>query len=267
MKYLVFLSLVSIITNVSCMTSRKEADLREQIWKLKNRVAHLEDRFVKRDALDTAIEKSHKDSKETFNKANSIIREAKSSIQYVRGEIEELQIKLDKKVSKRMVQLEREVSDLSSRIASKIDEIKSKVTDSGPKTKLSMTKVYKRARSKFQKKDYEGVVNKLKKFETLYKKYKSLDEVFYLRAESLYKLKKYRKAALDFNKILGSYSKSSFAPISKMRMGDCYRVLGDNETAEIYYKEFLEQYSKSKYRKDVKIRLSKLKKKMKKSNN
>ena len=267
MKYLVFLSSVLMMTNVSCMTSRKEADLREQIWKLKNRVAHLEDKFEKREALDAAIAKTNKESKETLNRAISAIREAKSSVQYARGEIEELQIKLDQKVAKRMVQLEREVSDLGSRIASKIVESKVKESNSGPKTKLSMTKVYKKARSKFQKKDYKGVVEKLKKFEVLFKKYKSLDEVLYLRAESLYKLKKYRKAALDFNKILGSYSKSSFAPISKMRMGDCYRVLGDNETAEIYYKEFLEQYSKSKYRKDVKIRLSKLKKKMKRSKN
>lgn len=81
--------------------------------------------------------------------------------------------------------------------------------------------------------------------------------VLYLFAESLYKLGQLQEAALKYNEYLESGGKSQLAHV-KMRMGDCFRHMGDKGTAKLYYEELVNQFPKTAEAAKAKERLAKL---------
>ena len=78
----------------------------------------------------------------------------------------------------------------------------------------------------------------------------------FLYAESLYKLGKLRDAALKYNDFLESKPEKKYLPTAKMRMGDCFRHLGEFDTSRIYYEEVLAEFPKSEEAKTAKERLA-----------
>lgn len=67
-------------------------------------------------------------------------------------------------------------------------------------------------------------------------------EARYLWAEAYFKLGKMRDAALKFNDLADSKPPKSMLPAVKMRLGDCFRNLGDPATAKIYYEELVNDF-------------------------
>lgn len=67
-------------------------------------------------------------------------------------------------------------------------------------------------------------------------------EARYLWAEAYFKLGKMRDAALKFNDLADSKPPQSMLPAVKMRLGDCFRNLGDPATAKIYYEELVNDF-------------------------
>src|SRR5690606_21389899 len=64
----------------------------------------------------------------------------------------------------------------------------------------------------------------------------------FLQAESLYKLGKLRDAALKYNDFLDAKPDKKYLPLAKLRMGDCFRHLGDFTTSKLYYEELLSEF-------------------------
>ena len=83
-------------------------------------------------------------------------------------------------------------------------------------------------------------------------------ELTYLYAESLYKLGSLKDAAIEFHDFIDSKPPVKYLPHAKMRMGDCYRHLGDKETAVIYYEELISEYPKTEEADYAKERLAKI---------
>lgn len=79
----------------------------------------------------------------------------------------------------------------------------------------------------------------------------------YLYAESLYKLGLLRESALQWNDFIEAKPAESLAH-AKMRMGDCFRHLGDKITARIYYEELIAEFGGSDEATQAQKRLEKL---------
>ncbi len=255
------------LTLTGCFSARKEAALKEQIWKLRNRVSHLEQKFQKRESKLSYLEKASTEARTLLNSARSNLQVSRSSVEYMKGEMEEVRIKLDRDIDVRLRQIEKELTDLNNLVSS--GRVASAPTPKPKKIPVAKKKseppqvTYKKARAEFQRKNYKRVVQLLYDFDKKHSSFRSMDEILYLKAESHYRLKDYRSAALSFNQVLEKFTKSVFAPVSQMRMGDCYRILGDKNMAKIYFSEFLKKYSRSKYRGEVQKKLSRLTKKKK----
>lgn len=71
-------------------------------------------------------------------------------------------------------------------------------------------------------------------------------EVKHLYAQSLFALGKYRDAALEFNQLLVVPGMEAHLPEIKLRLGDCFRSLGDEKAALIFYRELLRDFPQSK---------------------
>jgi TolA-binding protein len=82
-------------------------------------------------------------------------------------------------------------------------------------------------------------------------------EAVYLYAESLYKLGRLRDAALKFNEYI-ELNPGKKAAHAKMRMGDCFRHLGDKATARIYYEEIIQEFGGSSEATEARKKLAKM---------
>ena len=70
-------------------------------------------------------------------------------------------------------------------------------------------------------------------------------EVMYLLAESTFKLGKIRDAALHFNDLLEVDSEKKYMRFAKLRLGDCFRHLGDKKTARLFYQDVISNFADS----------------------
>jgi TolA-binding protein len=85
---------------------------------------------------------------------------------------------------------------------------------------------------------------------------KDKEQVLFLHAESLFKLGKMREAALKYNDFLDGKPEPKLVPLAKMRIGDCFRHLGDGETAKVYYEELIKEFPDSDEAAKAKERLA-----------
>ena len=70
-------------------------------------------------------------------------------------------------------------------------------------------------------------------------------EAMYLLAESTFKLGKIRDAALHFNDLVEAGGKEKHLRLAKLRLGDCFRHLGDKKTARLFYQDVVDNFANS----------------------
>jgi tol-pal system protein YbgF len=86
-------------------------------------------------------------------------------------------------------------------------------------------------------------------------KAKHAEEATYLRGESYFALKEYKKAIMDFSKFPEKYSKSKRMPSALFRIGNSFEALGMKDDAKGFYQELAEKFPKSSEAKKAKAKL------------
>lgn len=69
----------------------------------------------------------------------------------------------------------------------------------------------------------------------------------YIYAESLFQQKDYRNAALAYDTYVNINPNKADQGSALLRLGDCFRNIGDKATAKIYYQEIIEKFPNSEY--------------------
>ena len=64
-------------------------------------------------------------------------------------------------------------------------------------------------------------------------------------AESTFKLGRIRDAALHFNDLAEAGSDKKYLRLAKLRLGDCFRYLGDKQTARLFYQDVVTNFADS----------------------
>ncbi len=82
------------------------------------------------------------------------------------------------------------------------------------------------------------------------------EQTKFLVADSYFKLGKMREAALKFNEFLEAKPGKKYLATAKMRIGDCFRHLGDGATAKVYYEELIKEFPDSEEAGKAKERLA-----------
>ncbi len=131
--------------------------------------------------------------------------------------------------------------------------------------KESGSKAIKEARVLFNKNKWKQVIEVAPQWLPKFDKKVEKDEFFSIYAESLFKNGDIKEAAIKYNEFLEMKPSKKFLPLAKMRMGDCYRHLGDNDTALIYYNEVIKDFPKTDQGIKSKERVAQLGKKEKHS--
>jgi tol-pal system protein YbgF len=72
-----------------------------------------------------------------------------------------------------------------------------------------------------------------------------VEDATFLRAESYYSLKQFKKAIVDYSKFPEKFPKSKLMPTALYRIGRSFENLGMNEDAKGFYQELLDKFPKS----------------------
>ncbi|MGZ3697637.1 MAG: tetratricopeptide repeat protein, partial [Bdellovibrionota bacterium] len=99
-------------------------------------------------------------------------------------------------------------------------------------------------RAQFKAGNFSAAIETLTAYLKTAKKGKT-EEATFLRAESYYKLKQYKKAIVDYSKFPEKYTHSKNMPQVLYKIGLCFDNLGMRDDAKGFYQELIEKFPKS----------------------
>jgi TolA-binding protein len=251
---------------ISCMTPSEKRLLKSDVASVQARLLEIENRFSKQGQKIAA-----KASMKTANTNNRIER-LNQELNRIKGDIDALRVgvvtgQMPGMTSENQTSIASTIDSLSERMAV-IEENQINIMaaieaiDTAPKKKKNANstkaiRTYSQLKKAFKEKRYQHVADYGARVIREQSKVKRKQEAVYLYAESLYKLGRLRDAALKFNEYIELKPQKNAAH-AKMRMGDCFRHLGDKATARIYYEELIEEFGSSSEAKEARKKLAKM---------
>lgn len=257
-----------LLISFSCVTPQEERQMKQDIARLQTQVIQMQN-------LSDSSDKSLKNvSNKRAANANTRMERISIDIQKIKGELDALRVgvvtgqlpgqtdddgpSMAKKLSAVIERLEA-VEENQRKVLEVIEKSSKSVKSKSSKSKgrksigtlSGIRAAFKDKRYRHVKEDAPKVIRKFKKGT------KNRREVQYLYAESLYKLGDIKNAALEFDEYLKSKPKKKVAH-ANLRLGDCFRHLGEPATAKIYYDEIVSSYANSEEAKTAAKRLEKL---------
>lgn len=238
-----------------CITPSEKKAMQNDLFNAQTRILTLEQQ----------LNESKTEVKSTGDTANKRIASTKadmdrlmSEIQRLRGEIDALRVGVvtgqmpgtdpDKEgsVASTLNQLNTRLETVEAAQEEVLDAIK-KAGNRRPPPKAEVKKKADGAsdlQQAYDDKHYKQVTEEAPK---LLKEAKGpeKEQIRFLLAESFFKLGKMRDAALKFNELVEAKPSAKYLPLSKMRIGDCFKNLGDDTTARLYYEELIKEFPKT----------------------
>jgi tol-pal system protein YbgF len=181
------------------------------------------------------------------------IDEIKGEITRLTGRIEELEKqKQDAAVQAAGTQgardelkrLEQRMTELEQAQANILEALR-KVQDQGTAAAApEAAELYTKAKGQFEAKNYDGAVESLNAY-LKNPKAKRLQDATFLRAESYYGLKQYKKAIVDYSKFPEKFNKSAYMPTALYKIGLSFEQLGMKDDAKGFFQELIEKFPHS----------------------
>jgi TolA-binding protein len=255
-----------------CLTPAEEQQLKDDIFALQARLAQVENQ-----SSSLGKEITTQSSRQEAS-INTRLDKFAIEIQRIKGDIDALRIgvttgQLPGVDPEQEGSLAKNLSDVSARLEA-LEENQNKILGAidkaieakKPEKKATQDKAAKKTtalkdledlRAAYSKKRYKVIAEEGGKIVEGIKNKKDKQEALFLYADSLYRSGQIREAALSFNDFIDTKPKDNL-PVALLRMGDCFKELGDVETAKIYYEELIQKFASSEEAKQAKGKLAKL---------
>lgn len=239
----------------ACITPGEKRVMKDDIYSVQMRLLNLE-----RLLADTS-----KDAKSTGDSATKRIASTQAELermsrelQMIRGEIDALRVGVltgqlpgadpsaqEHSVAKNLSKLSDRVAAVESAQEDLIDVLKKAGVKSGKKkdSRKTVTEVGELQRA-FEEKRYKQVIEDGAHVGKPSNSDES-EQIQYLIAESQFRLGNIKEAALKFNDFVDSKPSSKYLAIAKLRLGDCFRHLGDTATSNVFYEELIKEFPTS----------------------
>ncbi|HYX32050.1 MAG TPA: tetratricopeptide repeat protein [Oligoflexus sp.] len=268
-----------LLSLAACVTPAEEQQLRDDIFGLQTRILQMENQLsAQGKEINTATSRQEASVSTRLDKIAIELQRIKGDIDALRigvttGQLPGTDPDQEGSVGKTLSQLSERITAVEDN-QNKILGVVEKSVESGKKAEKKEEKAKEKAakaaekkstalknldelRTAFDKKKYKVIAEEGEKVLAGLKNKKEKQEATYIMAESLYKAGSIREAALKYNDYIESKPKDNMS-IALLRMGDCFKQLGDAETAKIYYQELIQKYSNSAEAKQAKDKLAKL---------
>ncbi len=261
--------------SVSLIGCFHDEELRKELFTVNTRVL----------ALETELQDKQQINSRQYVSASSRVGQMEQDLQKMKGEIDRLELGVQKgelpgtrdtdpsiakdiaaiaeklknfdpekysKFDERILALEKTQNEILA-LLEKIDKKRSEKPAS--KIKLSTLKGVEEA---FHKKQFKEIVENAPELLSNKHHAKDADMLKYYYAESLFRTGNMKESAIAFGELIKKESIASFAPKIRLRLGDCFRNLGDKKTAIAYYKLLLEKFPSASESETAKQHIKKL---------
>ncbi|MCM0604952.1 MAG: tetratricopeptide repeat protein [Xanthomonadaceae bacterium] len=177
------------------------------------------------------------------------VDELKAEITRLTGRIEDIEKGLTtgksykdediKKIETRLIEVEKTQFEVLERLKGL-----AVATEKDPKEHLE------KAKAAYDDAQYETAVSEVGLF--LKSNPKNAEEAIFLRGDSYYRLKEFKKAIVDFSKFPEKYSDSPKMPKALLKIGQSFDALHMKEDAQAFYQELTDKFPKSPEAKELK---------------
>ncbi len=240
---------------VGCYTPQKERQVKQDIFNIQTRLIEVE----------RAMEEKGRVSEDSLSKriagTNSQLDRITADMARVKGDIDALRVgvatgqmpgtegEAEGSVATQIRNLVERIEGIEAAQAELAASIKRAGT-AAPKTEAKPVAARgttaKDIKTAFDKGRFKYVIDEGPAVMKTAKKGKDSEDLMYMYAESLFRTNKHREAALKFNEFIEMKpSDAKRVPHAKMRMGDCFRSLGDAATAKLYYQDVVDKHPNS----------------------
>lgn len=184
-----------------------------------------------------------------------VVDELKAAITTLEGRIEELERQEKELNAQGSANEKEEMKKLVERI-NQLEQNYAQLNDSFKKAQETAVPadpedLFKKGKTQFSEDNFEAAAETFAQY-LKNSKVKSPQDASFLRGESLFKLKLYKKAILEYSKFPEKYSHSSHMPEALYKIGLCFDALGMKDEAKGFYQELKEKYPKSAQAKKIK---------------
>lgn len=268
-----------LVSLTACVTPAEEQQFRDDIFGLQTRVLQMENQLsAQGKEINTATSRQEASVSTRLDKIAIELQRIKGDIDALRIGVTTGQLpgtdpdqegsvaKTLSELSERMAAVEDNQNKIlgvidksveATKKGSKKDEKGKEKSTKGSDKKSAGMKNLDDMRTAFDKKKFKAIVEEGEKVLSGLKSKKDKQEATYILAESLFKSGDIREAALKYNEFIESKPKENMSH-ALLRMGDCFKHLGDAETAKIYYQELIQKFSNTVEAKQAKDKLAKL---------
>lgn len=237
-----------------CYTPQKERQVKQDIFNLQTRLIEVERAMEEKGRVsEDSLSKRIAGSASQIDKMNADLARVKGDVDALRvgvvtGEMPGADPEKDgsiaqqiKNLTTRIETMEAAQAELAASLKkggapAKSDD-KGKNVASGNPTAKDIKAAFDKSRFKYVAEEAPAVMKGAKG--------KDNEDLLYMYAESLFRTNKYREAALKFNELIDAKPEAKRIPVAKMRMGDCFRSLGDMATAKLYYQDIVDKHPDS----------------------
>lgn len=244
-KFIVIFS--AIFSLAGCLyTPKKEKEIKDEIFEVKAKVLELE--------RSTQEKGQHVDASTRRNAASTHteLERVNLELQRIKGELDAVKIAVrtgevpgadpeSDSLAKRVKDLETRLEAVELAAAASRSPSTTAAKNSNDPKKISVVEI----RTAFNSKKFSYVAANADPIIQRLKTKGTKEEIAYYEAESLFRLNRFREAALKYADFVEQYTTSQRISHSKLRLGDCFKQLGDNQAAKSYYKEILTKFPKS----------------------
>ena len=141
----------------------------------------------------------------------------------------------------RLQTLENRIQELEQAQVQMLEAIK-KLQSSAPVA--DQPDVFNKGKNEFKAGKFDDAAESLSDYLKT-PKGKHVEEATFLRAESYYGLKQYKKAILDYSKFPEKFTTSRRLPSALYKIGQSFEALGMKEDAKGFYQELVDKFPKS----------------------
>lgn len=190
--------------------------------------------------------------KEVKPQGQYVLDEIKSEITRLTGRIEDLEHSTKQGTPGPDAQKqEKRITELEQAQATMIETIK-KLQATVPVA--DSVELFEKGRNQFQAKDFTNAIEAFSEYLKA-QKAKFAEDAHFLRGESYFQQKLYKKAILDFSKFPEKFMHSKKLPAALYKIGLAFEALGMKEDAKGFFQEIVDKYPKSSEAKKAKAKI------------
>lgn len=251
----------------ACITPREKREMQNDLFNVQTRLLTLERSLsdTSKDARNTGESASRK-----LASNHAELERMNHEMQQIRGEIDSLKVGVSTGQMPGRENQPNSVAGQLGRLSDRLDDLEQtqeELLEALKKAGLGKSNAKKNSgnskkisnvgdlQGAFDDKKYKQVIEEGPRLATTGSS-ADKEKARFLTAEALFKLGKMREAVLKYSEFVESHPSPKLVPIVKMRLGDCFRHLGDKTTAQIYYEELIKEFPDSDEAGKAKERLS-----------